>query len=227
MIKKDEEKTCQTPKEDLMNDALKHYAEASDAIGSWYSDIPKAIRQYHSEDKDVEAKPDEVKPSDFKRYRSTILKGIEMRTFVKGIEMRTFVKGESIDNLDIIFEDLSEGHPDVGDMIAREIDSPDNQWLITEDKFKNNYELDEEKEEDPNERAWGTTLSTDYLYSIMKENPYVVTESEPKAKPVFLGRISSGEDYFKILEDFTERLPDYNVVFIPSDSSKTTFEIMN
>jgi len=41
---------CQTPKEDLMNDALEHYEEASSAINEWCSNIPKAIRQYYSED---------------------------------------------------------------------------------------------------------------------------------------------------------------------------------
>jgi len=47
---KEEDRAYQTPKEDLMNDALKHYEEASSAINEWCSDIPKAIRQYYSED---------------------------------------------------------------------------------------------------------------------------------------------------------------------------------
>jgi len=43
-------RTCQTPKEDLMNDALKHYEEASTAIHHWKSGIPQAIRHYYKED---------------------------------------------------------------------------------------------------------------------------------------------------------------------------------
>lgn len=46
--------TCVTPKEDLMNAALKHYDEASAAIHHWNSDIPKAIRQYYSEDEKLD-----------------------------------------------------------------------------------------------------------------------------------------------------------------------------
>jgi len=40
----------ETPREDLMKRALKHYAEASEAIHHWSSDIPMAIKQYYSHD---------------------------------------------------------------------------------------------------------------------------------------------------------------------------------
>ena len=44
-----EEQTNITPKEDLMNEALRHYEIISEAE-SWHrSDIPKAIREYYSE----------------------------------------------------------------------------------------------------------------------------------------------------------------------------------
>ena len=42
-----ENKAKETPKEDLMNDALKHYEEASSSIHHYNSDIPKAIRAYY------------------------------------------------------------------------------------------------------------------------------------------------------------------------------------
>jgi hypothetical protein len=47
----EEDRACQTPKEDLMNDALEHYEEASNAIFHYNSSIPKAIRNYYSEDR--------------------------------------------------------------------------------------------------------------------------------------------------------------------------------
>ena len=43
------EETYKTPKQDLMNAALKHYEEAANAIHHWNSDIPKAIKAYYSE----------------------------------------------------------------------------------------------------------------------------------------------------------------------------------
>ena len=43
------EETNKTPKQDLMNAALKHYEEAANAIHHWNSDIPKAIRLYYTE----------------------------------------------------------------------------------------------------------------------------------------------------------------------------------
>ena len=43
-----EELPNETPREDLMNDALRHYEEASNAIHHWHSDIPAAIRAYYA-----------------------------------------------------------------------------------------------------------------------------------------------------------------------------------
>lgn len=39
----------ETPRKDLMNEALKHYEEAANAIHHFNSDIPKAIRLYYTE----------------------------------------------------------------------------------------------------------------------------------------------------------------------------------
>jgi len=51
-----EHQAYQTPKEDLMNSALEHYEEASNAIHHWNSDIPKAIRHYYTGDQKLNKK---------------------------------------------------------------------------------------------------------------------------------------------------------------------------
>jgi len=48
-----EHQAYQTPKEDLMNSALKHYEEACTSIHHWNSDIPKAIRHYYMGDQKI------------------------------------------------------------------------------------------------------------------------------------------------------------------------------
>ena len=42
----EENKPMQTPIEDLRNDALKHYEEASTSVHNWSSSIPKSINFY-------------------------------------------------------------------------------------------------------------------------------------------------------------------------------------
>lgn len=44
------EQAGQTPRKDLMESALRHYAEASLSISIWDSSIPQAIRQYYAEE---------------------------------------------------------------------------------------------------------------------------------------------------------------------------------
>jgi len=76
------------------------------------------------------------------------------------------------------------------------------------------------------ERYWDTT---DYLRNLMVDTPLVITEVEPKAKPVFLGRISTDttfEKYLELLKDFTKDLPAYTVKFVWNDSKETVFEII-
>ena len=45
-MKTAKDKSCKTPNEDLMNEALRHYEEAANAIHHFNSDIPKAIKAY-------------------------------------------------------------------------------------------------------------------------------------------------------------------------------------
>jgi hypothetical protein len=97
--------------------------------------------------------------------------------------------------------------------------------------FKDKLEGDIERgfddvAEEKTERYWDTT---DYLRNLMVDTPLVITEVEPKAKPVFLGRISTDttvEEYLELLEDFTEDLPAYTVKFVWNDSKETVFEII-
>jgi len=97
--------------------------------------------------------------------------------------------------------------------------------------FKDKLEGDIERgfddvAEEKTERYWDTT---DYLRNLMVDTPLVITEVEPKAKPVFLGRIgdkTTNEEYLELLEDFTEDLPAYTVKFVWNDSKETVFEII-
>jgi len=43
---KEKDRTCQTPLEDLRQDALKHYDEASTKLHCWQNGIPRAINFY-------------------------------------------------------------------------------------------------------------------------------------------------------------------------------------
>lgn len=45
----EENRTCETPLEELRDEALKHYREASSAIHHWRSDIPTAIEKYYQD----------------------------------------------------------------------------------------------------------------------------------------------------------------------------------
>jgi len=81
-------------------------------------------------------------------------------------------------------------------------------------------------EEEKTEGYWDSTY---YLNNIMRNTPLVITEVEPKVKPVFLGRISTDttvEEYLELLEDFIEDLPAYTVKFVWNDSEETVFEII-
>lgn len=49
---------AQTPTEDIKRDALKHYAEASKAIGSYHSFIPQAIKAYQEPGERATVAPD-------------------------------------------------------------------------------------------------------------------------------------------------------------------------
>jgi hypothetical protein len=88
---------------------------------------------------------------------------------------------------------------------------------LLQDKLEN--DIKEEK----TEKSWD---SAEFLRS-MHSRP--IEFIKPKAKPVFLGRISTDttvEEYLELLEDFTEDLPAYTVKFVWNDSKETVFEII-
>lgn len=55
----------------------------------------------------------------------------------KGIsEMRPYIPGEDITNISISEIDKIDGSPKEGDMIARNPNNHNDQWLVAEKKFK-------------------------------------------------------------------------------------------
>jgi len=68
--------------------------------------------------------------SRFKQYRKRSIS-----------EMRPFIDGEKLDEkISISDADLKNGSPRVGDMIARNPKSHDDQWLVAKDYFAENLE---------------------------------------------------------------------------------------
>ena len=66
----------------------------------------------------------------FKQYRRTNI-----------AEMREFVSGETLpDSVSISEADRKNGSPKVGDMIARNPNNHDDQWLVAKDYFDENFE---------------------------------------------------------------------------------------
>lgn len=59
----------------------------------------------------------------------------------KGLsEMKPYVEGEVLENVSISPEDLANGSPKVGDMIARNPKNHADQWLVAEKYFNENLE---------------------------------------------------------------------------------------
>ncbi len=56
-------------------------------------------------------------------------------------EMRCFVPGEDLIGVSISEEDKTNGSPKDGDMISRNPDNHDDQWLVAGQFFTDNYEL--------------------------------------------------------------------------------------
>jgi hypothetical protein len=54
-------------------------------------------------------------------------------------ELRTYEPGESLVGVSINEEDKKAGSPKVGDMIARNPKNHDDQWLVSEEYFKDNF----------------------------------------------------------------------------------------
>ena len=69
--------------------------------------------------------------SEFKRYRRKSIS-----------EMRPYVEGEVLDSKVSISEaDIIAGSPKLGDMIARNPQNHDDQWLVAKEYFEDNLEL--------------------------------------------------------------------------------------
>lgn len=71
----------------------------------------------------------------FKPYRR--IGYVEMRM----VQAQDVVDGLP-DNVSVSPEDAKNGHPRIGDMIARNPNNHDDQWLVTEEYFKENFEPD-------------------------------------------------------------------------------------
>jgi len=55
-------------------------------------------------------------------------------------QMRPYIPGEPIsDKLSISDADKKNGSPRLGDMIARNKDNPDDQWLVAAQYFRDNF----------------------------------------------------------------------------------------
>jgi hypothetical protein len=68
--------------------------------------------------------------SEFKKYRKTNV-----------AEMRPFTPGETLNSSVSISEaDRKNGSPKAGDMIARNPENHDDQWLVAADYFSANFE---------------------------------------------------------------------------------------
>lgn len=68
--------------------------------------------------------------NEFKRYRR---RGVS--------EMRPYVPGETLDSkVSISQADLDGGSPKAGDMIARNHENHDDQWLVEKTYFEENFE---------------------------------------------------------------------------------------
>ncbi len=68
--------------------------------------------------------------SDFKQFRRKQI-----------AELRNYVEGEVLsDRVSISASDLENGSPKVGDMIARNPKNHDDQWLVAQKYFEDNFE---------------------------------------------------------------------------------------
>ena len=66
--------------------------------------------------------------NEFKKYRKKNL-----------AEMRPYIEGESMDRISISTEDMMDGSPKPGDMIARNPENHDDRWLVSKRYFEANF----------------------------------------------------------------------------------------
>lgn len=72
--------------------------------------------------------------TDFKPYRRT-----------STAELRPYVSGEDLRHVSVAKEDILNGSPKVGDMIARNPANHADQWLVSADYFSANFETGDPK----------------------------------------------------------------------------------
>lgn len=76
--------------------------------------------------------------SDFKKYRRTQI--AEMRPVSKEEVESGKLLSNSDSKISISEADIKNGSPKIGDMIARNPNNHDDQWLVAEQYFKENFE---------------------------------------------------------------------------------------
>jgi hypothetical protein len=54
-------------------------------------------------------------------------------------EMREYVVGDDLTHISMSHEDVKNGSPKIGDMIARNPENHNDQWLVNEEYFKQNF----------------------------------------------------------------------------------------
>ena len=74
---------------------------------------------------------------EFKKYRRTNI--AEMRP-VTSAELVNDRRGNNIPEISISHVDIDKGSPKIGDIIARNPQNHKDQWLVSEEYFKDNFE---------------------------------------------------------------------------------------
>ena len=68
--------------------------------------------------------------SNFKKYRRKQI-----------AELRPYIPGEELYKISISSEDVKNGSPKAGDMIARNPKNHNDQWLVAKQYFEDNFEI--------------------------------------------------------------------------------------
>ena len=78
----------------------------------------------------------------FKKYRRTQI--AEMRPItekdIKCFEQKHYIESGTDYDVSVSTADLENGSPKIGDMVARNPKNHDDQWLVAEQYFKDNFE---------------------------------------------------------------------------------------
>lgn len=112
-----------------------------------------------------------TKPSNFKPYKKIII--AEMRPCVKG----EILSGEVI----ILKDDIDNGSPKVGDMIARNPKNESEQWLVSANSFKEQFtEID--KNQDIRNKLWKIVKTGDMDYDSILQSSDLLAIYEERIK---------------------------------------------